>query len=75
PEDIKSRIAKKAAEHLQFGIEHVWVIDPIARVAYRGIPAGLEPVPDGELAVPATAIRVRTSELFEKLDRVRSGRR
>ena len=33
PEDTMRRTAKKAAEYLEFGVEHVWVIDPIARVA------------------------------------------
>jgi len=38
PEDTIRRAAKKAAEYHQFGIEHVWVIDPQARVAYRAQP-------------------------------------
>jgi len=73
PEDTVRRAAKKAADYLQFGVEHVWVIDPHARVAYRGAAAGLELVPGGELAVPGTAIRVSIAELFEKLDRIRAG--
>jgi hypothetical protein len=52
---------KKAGEYLNFGVEHVWVIDPYARVAYRGTTAGLERVPSGELAVPGTPIAVHTS--------------
>jgi Uma2 family endonuclease len=72
PEDTIRRAAKKVAEYLQFGIEHVWVIDPHARVAYRGTPAGLDLVPGGELVVSGTPILVRISELFEKLDRIRA---
>jgi Uma2 family endonuclease len=72
PEDTIRRAAKKVAEYLQFGIEHVWVIDPHARVAYRGTSAGLDLVPGGELVVPGTPILVRVSELFEKLDRIRA---
>jgi len=73
PEDTIRRAAKKTAEYLQFGIEHVWVIDPNARVAFRGTPAGLERVPSGELMVPETPILVHLAELFEKLDRIRAG--
>jgi len=73
PEDTMRRAAKKAAKYLQFGIEHVWVIDPHARVAYRGATTGLELVPNGELAVPGTPILVRIADLFEKLDRIRVG--
>jgi Uma2 family endonuclease len=72
-EDILRRAAKKAAEYRQFGIENVWVIDPHSRVAYRGTATGLERVPSGELTVPESPILVRVAELFEKLDRIRSG--
>ncbi|MGO9338387.1 MAG: Uma2 family endonuclease [Terracidiphilus sp.] len=72
PEDTLRRAAKKSAEYLKFGIENVWVIDPNARVAYRGGSKGLERVPDGELAVAGTPILVRTADLFEKLDRIRA---
>jgi Uma2 family endonuclease len=73
PEDTKRNAAKKASEYLDFGIEHVWVIDPYARIAYRFTTAGLEHVPSGELTVPGTPIAVRTTELFAKLDWIRSG--
>jgi Uma2 family endonuclease len=73
PEDTMRRAAKKAAEYRQFGIENVWVIDPHSRVAYRGTATGLERVPSGELTVPESPILVRVAELFEKLDRIRSG--
>ena len=70
PEDTLRRTTIKAAEYLAFGIEHVWVIDPYARVAYRGTAKGLELVRDGELSVPGTPIRVAALELFAELDRV-----
>lgn len=77
PEDTMRRTARKAAEYLEFGIEHVWVIDPHARLAYRGTNTGLERVPTGELAVADTPIVVHIDELFDKLDRIRaiSGKR
>jgi Uma2 family endonuclease len=60
----------KSGEYLAFGIEHVWVIDPYARVAYRGTPKGLELVRSGELDIPGTPIRVSAQEIFAELDRV-----
>jgi Uma2 family endonuclease len=72
PEDTIRRTANNAVEYLQFGIEHVWVIDPNERVAYRGAAAGLEKVSGGELTVPGTPILVRIAELFEKLDTIRA---
>lgn len=60
----------KAMEYLAFGIEHVWVIDPYARVAYRGTSQGLELVRSGELTISGTPIRVVPAELFADLDKV-----
>jgi len=70
PEDTKRRTAAKAIEYLDFGVPHVWVVDPGKRVAYFGTRSGLEAAPAGELAVPGTPILVRVGELFEKLDRM-----
>ncbi len=70
PEDTLRRTAAKAAEYLAFGIDHVWVIDPAARVAYRGTASGLELARSGELAIPETPIRIVLADLFAELDRV-----
>ena len=70
PDQPLRRVEAKAQEYLAFGIEHVWVIDPDARVAYRGAPSGLELLRSDELTVPGTPIRVVPSELFAELDHV-----
>jgi len=72
PEDTMRNARTKAAKYLQFGVEHVWVIDPNARAAYRAGAKGLERVPGGELTVPGTLILVRMGDLFAKLDLIRS---
>ncbi len=74
PEDTIRRATAKAAEYLDFGVENVWVVDPSARVAYRGTSSGLELVRSGELTVRDSAILVRIAELFEKLDQARAGK-
>jgi Uma2 family endonuclease len=70
PEDSVPMLCAKTDEYRQFGIEHVWVIDPYARVAYRGIETGLELVRNGELTIPGTPIRIVPEEIFAELDRV-----
>jgi Uma2 family endonuclease len=69
PEDTLRKTAAKATEYLAFGIEHVWVIDPHARVGYRATADGLELARSGELAVPETPIRIVLAELFAEMDR------
>jgi Uma2 family endonuclease len=70
PEDTLRLTAAKAAEYLAFGIENVWIIDPAARVGYRGTSDGLELARSGELAIPESPIRIVLAELFAELDRV-----
>lgn len=69
PDQPMRRTTLKAAEYHTFGIEHVWVIDPYARVAYKATEAGLELVRSGELAIPGTPIRIVPEELFAELDK------
>jgi Uma2 family endonuclease len=70
PDQPMRRTTLKAAEYRAFGIEHVWIIDPYARVAYKGTDTGLELVRSGELAISGTPIRIVPEELFAELDKV-----
>jgi Uma2 family endonuclease len=70
PEDTLRRTAEKVAEYLAFGVQHVWVIDPYARVGYRGTASGLELARSGELTIPETPIRIVLADLFAELDLV-----
>ena len=70
PDQPMRRTAAKAAEYLAFGIEHVWIVDPYARVGYRGTPQGVELVRTGELSIPGSPIRIVLEDLFSELDRV-----
>jgi Uma2 family endonuclease len=69
PEDRLTAMQEKAAEYRSFGIEHIWIIDPEPRIAYRYTQAALEEVRSGELTVPGTPIRVALGEMFAELDR------
>ena len=62
------RTTAKAAEYLEFGIEHVWVIDPSARVGYIGTANGLELARSGVLSIAGTPIQVALADLFHELD-------
>jgi len=69
PEDTLSAMQQKAAEYRAFGVEHVWIVDPEPRIAYRATEGGLEEVRTGALDVPGTPIRIELSDLFTELDR------
>lgn len=70
PEDTLRAMQEKAAEYRQFGIEHIWIIDPEPRIAYRYADDALMMVQTGELAAPGTPIRVALGEMFAELDQV-----
>jgi Uma2 family endonuclease len=69
PEDRLSRMGERTDEYLDFGIEHIWILDPVRRQAYRVTRAGFELIPSDEISVPDTPIRVVLSDLFAELDR------
>ena len=69
PEDTLTAMRAKAAEYREFGIEHIWIIDPEARVVHRYTGTGLEEVHSGGLTVPGTPIRIELREMFAELDR------
>ncbi|WP_420237942.1 Uma2 family endonuclease [Telmatobacter bradus] len=70
PDQALRRTELKCREFLAFGIEHVWVIDPYARVGYRGTVNGLELVRDGVFTVPNSPIRLELDAIFAELDQV-----
>jgi Uma2 family endonuclease len=69
PEDCQSRFQDRIDDYIEFGIEHIWIIDPERRTVQRATGAGLQMADPGELTVPGTPIRVVLSELFAELDR------
>lgn len=70
PEDRLNRLQEKLDDYLQFGVEHVWVIDPETRRAWTAEKTGLRLVQNGELNVPGTPIRVVLSQMFAELDHI-----
>jgi Uma2 family endonuclease len=60
----------KAKEFLAFGVQHVWVIDPYARVGYRATENGLELVRTGEFSIPGTPIEIKLDAILAELDQV-----
>jgi len=69
PEDRMARMEQKAGQYLQFGIQHIWLIDPELRKAYRYKDEKFQLVDETELIVPGTPIRVVLAEMFAELDR------
>ena len=69
PEDSVTRIRQRVDDYLNFGTEHVWIVDPELRKAYVCSKTGMQEPVSGVLTIPETEIRVVLSELFAELDR------
>ena len=68
PDDRLNRIAVRLDDFLAMGVEHIWLLDPIERVAYTYTANGLKLVQESRLTIPNTAIFLDLPELFSSLD-------
>jgi Uma2 family endonuclease len=68
PEDRLNRMATRCLDYVQFGIEHIWIIDPQKRFAYRLNADGPEIIESGILTIPETPIRIVLGDVFAELD-------
>ena len=72
PEDTLNRLQDRVTDYLQFGVEHIWVIDPYSRRAYladhRGFHEPAEGSVVGFLTIPGTPIAVPLAEAWQELD-------
>jgi Uma2 family endonuclease len=70
PEDRLNAMANRCRDYVEFGIEHIWIIDPQKRAAYLQTATGLELIENGELTISGTPIRIVLNNLFAELDAI-----
>jgi Uma2 family endonuclease len=66
PEDRLSRMQLRVREYATMGVEHIWLLDPETRTAYRCTPSAIEVAT--ELSIPETPIYLPLQEIFSALD-------
>ena len=64
PEDRASRIERKIADYLKFGVCYIWVIDPRTREAFIYAATGMHAVEDGILRTSNPDIAVPLAEIL-----------
>ncbi len=71
PTDSLSGLTEKILDYVQFGIEHIWVLDPYKYRAYRADARGFHEPEEGSadavLTVPGTPIAVYLAEVWREL--------
>lgn len=67
-EDGTSRFQQRIDDYLKFGVQYVWVIDPVTRTALVHTKDGAHKVKDGILRTENPALTVPLSQIFAALD-------
>jgi Uma2 family endonuclease len=66
PEDTWRRVEEKTSDYLEFGVSHVWILDPATRRAWAATRAGF--AEKRILEAAGTPIAVDLNELFDQLE-------
>ena len=69
PKDTLRKMRLRVDDYLDFGAEHVWIIDPGLHKAYVCSTTGFQEAEGEVLQVSGTPVRVVLSALFADLDR------
>jgi Uma2 family endonuclease len=68
-DDTLRSVRERVDDYLNFGVQHVWIVDPATRRAYVCSPTGFQEPEQGVLVVPNTPIRLLLSELFAEVEK------
>ncbi len=67
-DDTLRGMQERVDDYLNFGVQHVWILDPAVKRAYVCTPTAFQEPEHGVLLVPDTPIRLVLSELFDQVE-------
>jgi len=67
-DDSLRAMRERVDDYLDFGVAHVWILDPVLRKAYVCTKTGFQEPLGGVLEVSDSPIRVPLGEIFAELD-------
>jgi Uma2 family endonuclease len=67
PEDRMSRMQKKIADYLTYGVRYVWVLDPRTRQAFVYTDSTMYEVKDGVLRTENPTIEIPLDKIFDEI--------
>jgi Uma2 family endonuclease len=68
-DDSLRSMRERVDDYLNFGVKHVWILDPASKRAYVCSQTGFQEPEQRILVVPNTPIRLVLSELFDQVKR------
>jgi Uma2 family endonuclease len=67
-DDSLRGIRERVDDYLNFGVPHVWILDPVLRKAYVCTPTGFLEPEGGVLQAAGSPVRLPLAEIFAELD-------
>jgi Uma2 family endonuclease len=67
-DDTLRSMRERVDDYLNFGVRHVWILDPGSKRAYVCTATAFQEPEHGVLAVPDTPIRLVLNELFDQVE-------
>jgi Uma2 family endonuclease len=67
-DDTLRSMRERGDDYLNFGVQHIWILDPGTRRAYICNRTGFQEPESGILTVPGTPIRLVLNELFKQIE-------
>jgi Uma2 family endonuclease len=71
--DSLAGLQEKLDDYLRMGVENIWILEPLEKIAYRVTANGPERVMQ-ELTIEGTPVRIDLNGLFRELDELLDGR-
>ncbi len=71
-DDTLRSMRERVDDYLDFGVQHVWILDPATRRAYICSQRAFQEPEHGTLTVPNSPIHLVLSELFDQVERASS---
>ena len=65
-DDTLRSMRERVDDYLDFGVQHVWILDPATKRAYVCTRSAFQEPTQGELSVPGTPIRIVLADLFDQ---------
>jgi len=69
-----SDIQEPIDDYLHMGVQNIWILDPVRRLAWYASIDGFHPLSGDEFSVPGTPIRIALADIYQELDEMAAGR-
>ena len=74
PGDSLADMQERVDDYVAFGVENIWLIDPVRRRAWTADGDGIHSLTADAFTVPGTPVHIALADLYQELDDIAAGR-